>query len=533
VAELPTDARFLGIQDLDELATLLRTSLGTFRRLYAATLYTTFSLPKRSGGRRLINKPKPDLHRLQRRLSNILNVHYRPRDSEHGFLRSRNIITNAQPHVHRRYVFNVDLQDFFPSINFGRVRGLFMAAPFRFPPNVATVVATICCAKNELPQGAPTSPIVSNLIAAPMDRALERLAHRFRCRYTRYADDLTFSTNRPRFPEALGRMGDHGAQVGAELRSVIEGNGFKVNDRKVRLSERGQRQEVTGIIVNRDMRVPAAFISQVRSMLRAWEQFGFDRAQEEHWARYTRRPWRPKPPDFMEVVRGKIAHVGLVRTTSDPLYLELATTFADLAGIAPPLRPEKLPPRAVTTLQPAMWVVESSEYLIQGTAFGLHGVGILTCAHVLKSDSLLFRPGQADAPLAYEVVFVDSGLDVALLRPLHATVGDLVASTSPGLQQTDSVMVAGFPNYELRDTLVLNMGAVSGFRTTAAGHRRILLNARVIAGMSGGPVVDARFRVVGMAVTGAESDAAADDTEKHGAIPIDLILERATTQGKD
>ena len=157
--------------------------------------YVQFEIPKRlRGGKRQISAPIAPLKEIQRRLNFVLQAVYEPKPSIHGFTIARSIVTNARFHVQKPVVFNLDLEDFFPSINFGRVRGMFMARPYNCDPAVATVLAQICCWKNELPQGAPTSPVVSNMLCARLDDELQRLAREQGWVYTRYADDLTFST---------------------------------------------------------------------------------------------------------------------------------------------------------------------------------------------------------------------------------------------------------------------------------------------------------------------------------------------------
>src|SRR5262249_16793586 len=119
----------------------------------------------------------------------------------HGFKRKRDIRSNARQHRHRRWVFNIDLEDFFPSINFGRVRGFFIKnRDFALHEEVATVIAQIACHDNSLPQGSPCSPVISNLVAHLLDMRLVKLASTNGCTYSRYADDLTFSTNKKEFP---------------------------------------------------------------------------------------------------------------------------------------------------------------------------------------------------------------------------------------------------------------------------------------------------------------------------------------------
>ena len=173
------------------------------------SMYHSFTIPKASGGVRQIDAPKQHLKLLQSRLADLLSdclvelEKHEPHRSKvsHGFHRGRSIITNAVPHSRRRYVLNLDLYDFFGAINFGRVRGLLIkGAAFQLDPAVATVIAQIACYDNRLPQGSPCSPVISNLVARIMDVRLARLAKTHRCTYTRYADDLTFSTNQRAFP---------------------------------------------------------------------------------------------------------------------------------------------------------------------------------------------------------------------------------------------------------------------------------------------------------------------------------------------
>ena len=178
----------------------------------AATKYTTFQIPKRNGGHRTIMAPTAGLKLLQRNLSDFLQdcvdeidaAAKRRNRTAHGFVRKRSIITNARRHRNRRWVFNLDLEDFFPSINFGRVRGFLLKnKEFQLHQAVATVVAQIACHDNSLPQGSPCSPVISNLIANLLDMRLVKVAFAAGCTYSRYADDLTFSTNKREFPAAV------------------------------------------------------------------------------------------------------------------------------------------------------------------------------------------------------------------------------------------------------------------------------------------------------------------------------------------
>ena len=294
--------------------------------------YTTFEIPKRSGGTREIRAPQPGLKTLQRKLNQVLQAVYEPRDSVHGFVYGRSVRTNAGAHARRRYVFNVDLESFFPSVNFGRVRGLLMARPYRCSPEVATVLAQIACHDNQLPQGAPTSPILANMVCWGMDSALQRLAGQCRSTYTRYADDLTFSTNRRDFPTELATIDDGEVRLGPELAAVLERSGFRVNARKVRLQTSEFRQEVTGLTVNVFPNVRRRYVRQIRAMLHAWRTYGLAAAEAEYRRRYAqdhRGPGRGAP-SFRAVVEGKLAYLAMVRGEADPVYQTYREQFGAL-----------------------------------------------------------------------------------------------------------------------------------------------------------------------------------------------------------
>jgi RNA-directed DNA polymerase len=244
----------------------------------AAAKYNSFDVPKRGGGVRTIKAPTPDLLLLQQRLSDLLQncveeisrVHKRKDNLAHGFKRHRSIITNAVKHRKRRYVFNIDLQDFFPTINFGRVRGFFIKdANFMLDAKVATILAQIACVENGLPQGAPCSPVISNLIGHVLDIRLCKLASANGCTYSRYADDITFSTSKPDFPPSIAGLvaGEaHKWAVGAQLEQAIVSAGFAINPTKTRMQYRSSRQAVTGLVVNRKVNIRREYRRTVRAM---------------------------------------------------------------------------------------------------------------------------------------------------------------------------------------------------------------------------------------------------------------------------
>ncbi len=244
--------------------------------------YTIFAIPKRKGGYRTIKAPVHGLKLVQRRLSDLLQdcldeIHQnqgRVDRTAHGFMRGRSIVTNARRHRHRRYVFNLDLEDFFPSINFGRVRGFFEKDKnFSLHRSTATVIAQIACHENALPQGSPCSPVISNLIAHILDVRLVHLAASARCVYSRYADDLTFSTNHRQFPPDIAvSSSTAGEQSGLwvasdRLKAIIARAGFRINTAKTHLMQRTHRQQVTGLIVNDKIGIRVEYRRNLRAMV--------------------------------------------------------------------------------------------------------------------------------------------------------------------------------------------------------------------------------------------------------------------------
>lgn len=295
--------------------------------------YMGFSISKKSGEPRRIAAPTKNVKILQQKLNQVLQAVYEPKPSVHGFAEGRNVRTNAQKHVGKRWVLNVDLEDFFHSINFGRVRGMFMGKPYNLPRGVATVLAHLCCFQRRLPQGAPTSPIISNMICAQMDSQLQQLARANRSTYSRYADDMTFSTTIREFPRDLAFISELGQVCpGQELSEIITRNGFAINDKKIWLRGRNRRQEVTGVTVNERLNLPRKFTNQIRAMLHAWKKYGLCAAQD-HWERKYDRKHRAdwhSSPRFEQVLKGKIEYLGMIKGGDDLTYLKFLDQLREL-----------------------------------------------------------------------------------------------------------------------------------------------------------------------------------------------------------
>lgn len=230
--------------------------------------YLSFEIPKKNGNTRVIYAPNNKLKSIQRNLSQALykiHIAYIKKRGiksriSHGFEPGRTIITNARRHRNKKYLLNVDISDFFSSFNFGRVQGFFYKSrEFGFSKEVSTIIAQLVCYKGKLPQGAPTSPIISNLIFNIVDRRILALAKKYKLDYTRYVDDMSFSTNSKVFKESY-------VEFIAELTDLLKNNGFEINPSKTRLEYYSSRQEVTGLTVNNKINVSRDFIDKTRAM---------------------------------------------------------------------------------------------------------------------------------------------------------------------------------------------------------------------------------------------------------------------------
>lgn len=303
--------------------------------------YTTFEIPKKSGGKRTIDAPATALKLIQRKLNQVLQAVYseKPKPSSHGFVRNKSIATNARIHAGRRHVLNVDLADFFPSIHFGRVFRMFQGKPYYLPAEVATILAQICCfnektGRKGLPQGAPTSPVIANMVCRELDSKLQGLAQKHHCTYTRYADDMTFSTNLKTIPTAVATTNAAGQLVaGSELAEIIALQMFSINEKKLRWYQGNERKQVTGLTVNQFPNVRRSYVRELRSILYQWEKRGLPIVAQEYFQQYDNKQRQPVAPEvlFKQIIKGKIEFLGMVRGPHDDIYQRFRRKMQTLA----------------------------------------------------------------------------------------------------------------------------------------------------------------------------------------------------------
>jgi retron-type reverse transcriptase len=226
--------------------------------------YVSYRIKKRDGKRtRRIDAPLPELKAIQRKILRKIFYNYKAHPIAHGFIKNRSPRTNAECHIGKKCVVQVDIQDFFPSITTTKVQGLLTFLfkhqdLFDIPDEPDTaLIAKVLCLNGVVPQGSPASPALTNLLCFPLDAELEKLQKRFDCTITRYADDITAST-------------DNVEVVGELLRSIkhlLLYNGFKVNGKKVKISKYFKRQQITGIVVNEKLNTPKISWRNLRAAL--------------------------------------------------------------------------------------------------------------------------------------------------------------------------------------------------------------------------------------------------------------------------
>ncbi len=251
------------IFDFEHLSLLLGRS-----RLFLASVinsnsnhYRTFKIPKRSGGIREITAPYPALLECQYWIyENILKT-IKIHPSAQGFTLDKSIITNSLFHVNQKQFLKIDLKNFFPSIKINRIITVFKQ--LGYPNKVSFYLARICCYNDELPQGAPTSPILSNIIAKQLDNRLLSFSKKMNLRYTRYADDLAFSGDNIN-PKHL-----------SYITGIIEDAGFEVNNEKTILQQHDGKRILTGIsIAGTKLKIPRNYKRQLKQEIHFVREYG-------------------------------------------------------------------------------------------------------------------------------------------------------------------------------------------------------------------------------------------------------------------
>lgn len=532
------------IETYDDLCAILGINRGYFysvlNQIKKDRGYTQFSLPKKNGGTREIFAPSQIIKSLQRKIKDYIEEKYRPHACAKGFKKGGSNIANARSHVKPNWCLNIDLKDFFPSINFGRVYGLLMAEPFNANRRIAVALAHILCFDNKLPQGAPSSPLVANLIAYSLDNKLLALAKEYHCHYTRYADDITFSSNSKFIPNELVIFDDliNKWYVGDVLQKTIEDCGFYINNSKTRLLRKNQRQEVTGIIVNNKVNLPREYYRELRSIFYKIKNRGLQYTAKQNHEKFGYCK-NDSVQALISFINGKMSYYKAVVGEKNTRYNKLCKDYN--TAISYKYKNCKYTKQELK--DNAMFVIESPSG--QGSAFFVKNVGLITCKHCLGfhqtesyfgDDLIVFNKLHENNIFAYNVKNLEKKFKLETIKVFkYSDIAILKFKDNVELQvafelsnekittSTTNCTLLGFPNYSIGSSIneVNNVQVVS--KKLFMDMEYFCIDASVITGNSGGPLININNEVIGIACRGADNIDNATDTDLNGILSIEYL----------
>ncbi len=501
--------------------------------------YKLFKIPKKSSGLLSICAPNKALLNLQREILALLQNDYYPKAVVHGFVngKDRSIKSNAESHICKKWVLNIDLKDYFETIHFGRIKGRLISSPYNYPPDIAQFIAHISCFEkitdtegkkhktSVLMQGSALSPILANIVSDKLDAELFRFCNQLGCTYTRYADDITISSDRSKFPAKIGTSKNNedlkSFNLSETFQEIFENNGFNINHTKTRLRGRSFQQEVTGLVVNEKLNVKRKFVRNVRAMLHDWEANGLDAATSRHFD--EKRPTRGRLPQqevrkFEWVVHGKIEHIRNIKGPTDQVFRRLAAKYNDVCSNGSKFKIPLVEDREV--LEATVWYLENDDDAGSvGTCFAIENNLFVTCAHCIGDNLRIFSPLNRNFALKAELVKKDDHNDLALIKitdpfPAYAPTCCLKIADKNDTAKfvVDSyVLVAGYPQNSDSNSLTIRESKFTG-HSRKSFDRKPVNNDNVIelvsgtwAGMSGGPILFGG-KVVGIIVRGPNDD---------------------------
>lgn len=551
---------FFKLETREDVASILDISERSLRYfLYKKrpeNMYHTFKLPKKDGTTREISAPEKKLKEIQRKLANVLSAVYEPKVCTYGFINKKNNVGNAEKHVKKTVVFNIDLKDFFSQIHFGRVRGMLMNKPYNLTNEAATTIAQIACFNGRLPQGAPSSPVITNMICVPLDNALMRLAKSIGCVYTRYADDITFSTYKHAFDKSLVYTNNEEVVIGDKLASILEKHSFVVNPQKISLRSYVRRQEVTGLTVNEFPNLRRSYVKQLRAIIHSCEKFGILAAAKFYVKKGLCKNTRvsgiidtPGSEDdvtewFKQVLIGKVYYIKQVKGAQSLTYLSFAkkinTLFdKDIFDLSEFYRFEN-------TIRDSIFILENStgSDIFQGSAFYLLDIGLVTSYHVTECGESfgVFSVDTYDEDSLGQVgkglneIASDKSIDYAVYAPPFSIDNRLTfkCGDSSKSKVRDRVTIIGYPNHQKGNSPYIQTCNITS-KKCFHGAPFFTVSGRVVHGASGGIVLNSADEAIGIIKGGIASTKDDTNNENQGFVPLHLVLDhmKSAAQAQD
>lgn len=512
-----------------DLATLLGTTYAklcyTLYKRGTAQYYKSFTIAKKTGGQRLISAPKDALKILQLRLKPYLEELYEPHPAATAFITGRGIVYNAKPHVKKGLVFNVDLSNFYDKIHFGRIKGMLKAKPYSLQDTTSQIIAHMCCFNSQLPQGAPTSPVISNMICRRLDKELSHLAKKNHGFYTRYADDITISFVKIRDNE-ICKVVDEQWVPSDPLCKLITDHGFSLNSKKTRGEDFKNRQIVTGLKVNSIINIDRRYIRTTRAIIHSLSK-GVDSANEY----FNSISLGQEDSRLENVVAGRINFIGMVKGIDCSVYQTLARKFNELdIDITVPLRPsakkenghdelwKKKRQKTQERLNKCIWVVSFEniggltldQSLVQGTAFMVRGQKIYTCNHTFEKAGnptkcylhRVYEPEKKFLATITNSCHIRDCATLSIIKQDKAIFESLEIYNKEDILNGYQVDISGFPQFLSghSNAAITPATVVGHFKKSTIDHYEV--NAEITGGYSGGPVLNKYGQVIGMVVMG-------------------------------
>lgn len=473
--------------------------------------YTSVKIPKRRGGTRTLKVPNDRLKTQQKKILQLLYKIFVRRRPVHGFVKGYSALTNAKEHTRRKNLLTLDLLNFFPSITTKRVFGVLVSVGL--PDDTASAICMLCTLDGALPQGAPTSPILSNMVCFAMDVKLMNFANQNELKYTRFADDISFSSFVKPTSFFEGKTPSAGRvkteEISGKLKGIVASSGFTINDEKTWFASEKTRHEVTGLVVNEFVNVPRKYIRNIRASLHKVETMGLIDAQADFDRKYN------TTKKLKNVIRGRIEYLAQVRGKNFNPYRKLGTKYNEL------FTPKKLlpiSPSLEVQRSKAVWVIE---YIVddpnggvicsQGTAVFVKGLGLVTAYHVVENlpPAEKIRLYLPKSEVNYEATVShkkDSVADLSIL--LHNVPAsefmELEPSDEMG-QKMEAVVVYGFPEYDGLEDVTVKNGEIENF-ILQNNTKRVQVGMNLTTGMSGGPILNTRSQVIAITHKGGGSE---------------------------
>lgn len=316
---------FCSLNSTRALGDLLKTDPQRLYLLAQQPQYKSFTIPKKGGGERQIETPGNDLKKVLARLNRYLQSVYifEKSSAAHGFITSvkndsdrRSIVSNAKKHLGKKNLLNLDIKDFFHSISREKVLSIFLHAPFRFRKELPDLLADLTTYKGRLPMGAPTSPTLSNFACRELDEQLINFSEQMLWDYSRYADDMTFSSNQKINSEKI-----------YSAMAIIREHGFEVNTKKIKVYGPDDDKIVTGLLLTDRIELAPDFLEQLQKDLDVLREVV--KAQHESGQLTTR--WVEQ---LKQQVKGRINFAGFVLKKNNPEYMTLKSAY--YTAISPP-----------------------------------------------------------------------------------------------------------------------------------------------------------------------------------------------------